>query len=531
MPTVKCAIYVRKSTEKGLEQNFNSLHNQEEACKNYILSQAFNGWEYSKTYEDGGISGGTMKRPGLETLIDDIKRGKVQTVVVYKVDRLSRSIIDFHKMMKMFEEHNCNFVSITQSFDTSTSMGKLTLNMLLSFAQFEREVSSERVRDKIASSKAKGYWMGGHPPLGYDIIEKQLIINPGEAKKVQLIFDLYQKYKSIYAVRNYLNENNILTKRWIAKSSGRSMGGCKWSGSSVRHILKNHTYLGKINFKDNIYEGQHERIISKEVWEECQKILKSFSNNTLGMKKKKRSTILSNKIFFQKKLMKPMYSKKRIYYVVDGQYIPANQLHNTIEDNLQKWITSESNLLEIDLQESLLYINLKHLPISKKEDFIKQIICKVEFENKSIFRLEIDTEKLNDLNGFKGSSRQEAKENIFEIIYKEGSNIIIRLPFTSHKLSYKILNETESVNISEELVQALTIGWKYRKLYEGGLTVNQIAVKEQKGNRFVYRHLGLGYLSPQITEKVLDGKISPPLDTLIQVTSYHKWKDQYKTLK
>ena len=156
MPKINCAIYTRKSTEHGLDMEFNSLQNQEEACKAYILSQAFNNWEYYKTYSDGGISGGTMERPGLQALLNDIREGHIQVVVVYKVDRLSRSIIDFHKMMQEFDKYNCNFVSITQSFDTSNSMGKLTLNMLLSFAQFEREVSAERVRDKIAASKAKG---------------------------------------------------------------------------------------------------------------------------------------------------------------------------------------------------------------------------------------------------------------------------------------------------------------------------------------------------------------------------------------
>lgn len=191
MKKIKCAIYVRKSTEKGLEQKFNSLHNQEEACKNYILSQTFNNWEYYKTFEDGGISGGTMERAALQKMIREIERGNIDTVIVYKLDRLSRSILDFHNMMKIFEKHNCNFVSITQEFDTSNSMGKLTLNMLLSFAQFEREISSERVKDKIKASKEKGLWTGGQPKLGYDVIDKKLVINPAELANVELIFKEY----------------------------------------------------------------------------------------------------------------------------------------------------------------------------------------------------------------------------------------------------------------------------------------------------------------------------------------------------
>lgn len=196
---IKCAVYVRKSTEHGLEQAFNSLDNQEQSCKAYISSQAFNNWEYTKTYSDGGISGGTMERPGLQEMLSDIARGIINTVVVYKVDRLSRSILDFHNMMKYFDKYNCNFVSITQAFDTSTSMGKLTLNMLLSFAQFEREVSSERVRDKIRASKAKGLWMGGIPPLGYDIKDKKLVINEAEAQQVKTLFEQYLEFQSVSA--------------------------------------------------------------------------------------------------------------------------------------------------------------------------------------------------------------------------------------------------------------------------------------------------------------------------------------------
>ena len=218
MSKVNCAIYVRKSTEKGLEQEFNSLNNQEEACKAYILSQAFNEWEYCQTYEDGGISGVTMKRPALQQMIKDIKDGKIQTVVVYKVDRLSRSIMDFHRMMQEFDKYGCNFVSITQAFDTSNSMGKLTLNMLLSFAQFEREIASERIRDKIQSSKRKGMWTGGSPILGYDIVDKKLIINKKESEQVKLIFNKYLELQSIQKLKDFLNTEKITNKAWISQN-------------------------------------------------------------------------------------------------------------------------------------------------------------------------------------------------------------------------------------------------------------------------------------------------------------------------
>ena len=217
MSKINCAIYTRKSTEHGLDMEFNSLQNQEEACKAYILSQAFNGWEYYKTFSDGGISGGTMERPGLQALLEEIRARNIQVVVVYKVDRLSRSIFDFHKMMQEFSKYDCNFVSITQSFDTSNSMGKLTLNMLLSFAQFEREVSAERVRDKIAASKAKGLWMGGTIPLGYDIEDRHLVVNEKEAEIVRQIFQKYSEIQNMQAVAEWLNGQGLHTKKWIAR--------------------------------------------------------------------------------------------------------------------------------------------------------------------------------------------------------------------------------------------------------------------------------------------------------------------------
>lgn len=248
MAKVNCAIYVRKSTEKGLELEFNSLHNQEDACRSYIMSQAFNNWEYFKTYTDGGISGGTMERPALKQMLEDIRRGLIQTVVVYKVDRLSRSIMDFHNMMKEFDKYGCSFVSITQAFDTSTSMGKLTLNMLLSFAQFEREVSSERVRDKIRASKAKGLWTGGIPKLGYDIKDKKLVINPIEAEQVRSIFEGYLQCGSLAELEKFAEIKGFKHKGWIT-NKGEQKGGKPFKISALHRLLHEKLYLGMIENK------------------------------------------------------------------------------------------------------------------------------------------------------------------------------------------------------------------------------------------------------------------------------------------
>ncbi len=205
-PNIKrCAIYTRKSSEEGLDQEFNSLHAQREACESYILSQKHEGWTKVKTiYDDGGFSGGSLKRPALESLMEDIKAGKIDSVVVYKIDRLTRSLMDFAKLVEVFDQHNVTFVSVTQSFNTTTSMGRLTLNVLLSFAQFEREVTGERIRDKIAASKKKGMWMGGNIPLGYIVEDRQLIIDKVEAEKVRLIFNTYLQLGNVRLLKNYI---------------------------------------------------------------------------------------------------------------------------------------------------------------------------------------------------------------------------------------------------------------------------------------------------------------------------------------
>src|SRR5271166_4030123 len=209
----RCAIYTRKSSEEGLEQDFNSLHAQREACEAFIASQSGEGWRLIKTaYDDGGISGGTMERAALRRLLTDVEQGRVDVIVVYKVDRLTRSLADFAKMVEVFDAHGVSFVSVTQQFNTTTSMGRLTLNVLLSFAQFEREVTGERIRDKIAASKKKGMWMGGTVPLGYDVHDRQLQINEAEATTVRTIFNQFLRLGNVTILREWLRENDLRSK-------------------------------------------------------------------------------------------------------------------------------------------------------------------------------------------------------------------------------------------------------------------------------------------------------------------------------
>jgi len=267
---IRCAIYTRKSSEEGLEQAFNSLDAQREACLAYIESQRHEGWRPVLTvYDDGGYSGGNMERPALGQLLTDIDARRIDTVVVYKVDRLTRSLADFAKIVERFEAAGVSFVSVTQQFNTTTSMGRLTLNVLLSFAQFEREVTGERIRDKIAASKRKGMWMGGPVPLGYDRKDRQLVVNPEGAERVRLIFRLYLEHKSVRSLKTELDRRGI---RNTVKSSkiGRTSEGMPYSRGTLYTILKTRLYRGEISHRDAVYPGQHEPIVSTELWEAVQ---------------------------------------------------------------------------------------------------------------------------------------------------------------------------------------------------------------------------------------------------------------------
>ena len=264
---LRCAIYTRKSTDEGLDQDFNSLDAQREACEAYIASQAGEGWRLiGARYDDGAYSGGTMVRPALQRLLADIDANKVDTVLVYKVDRLTRSLADFARIVELFDANEVSFVSITQQFNTTTSMGRLTLNMLLSFAQFEREVTGERIRDKIAASKKKGMWMGGVVPLGYDVIDRKLIINETEAKTVRTLFQLYQQHANARRVKEEADNLNLRTKN-RKPNNGRRQGGMPFRHGHIYSLLSNPIYVGDIAHKDERYVGEHEAIIDRETWD------------------------------------------------------------------------------------------------------------------------------------------------------------------------------------------------------------------------------------------------------------------------
>lgn len=271
-PNIKlnCAIYTRKSSEEGLEQNFNSLDSQWDYGKLYIGSQAAAGWVlYDKKFEDGGYSGGNVERPGLKNLIREIELGHIDVVVVYKLDRLTRSLTDFVKLMEVFEQHNVTFVSVTEHFNTTTPMGRLTLNMMLSFAQFEREMTGERIRDKVKASKRKGMWMGGTPPLGYDVKDRELVINKQEAKIVHFVFGQFLKHGSVVKLVQECEERCYQTKSWTTQQDRKRLGR-KIDANVINRMLRNQLYRGVIEFKGEVFEGQHEAIIVPETWERVQ---------------------------------------------------------------------------------------------------------------------------------------------------------------------------------------------------------------------------------------------------------------------
>jgi site-specific DNA recombinase len=275
---LRCAIYTRKSTEHGLELEFNSLDAQREACEAYVKSQAPEGWRVLPTrYDDPAYSGGNLDRPALQRLLKDLRAQMIDVVVVYKIDRLTRSLTDFAKLVETFEAKNVSFVAITQQFNTTTSMGRLTLNVLLSFAQFERELASERVRDKVAASRRKGKWTGGSVPLGYDSRDKKLVVNPAEAETVRLIFNRYLVLGSFRKVIADLDAKGVVTKKRLA--AGKIVGGIPLTYGPLAYLLKNRTYLGETGHNGTSFPGEHEPIIDRDIFEKVQQLFESHGIN------------------------------------------------------------------------------------------------------------------------------------------------------------------------------------------------------------------------------------------------------------
>jgi site-specific DNA recombinase len=359
----RCAIYTRKSSEEGLEQSFNSLDAQREACLAYIESQRQEGWRVSSAhYDDGGYSGGTMERPALKQLLVDIEARKIDIVVVYKVDRLTRSLADFAKIIEVFDARQVSFVSVTQQFNTTSSMGRLTLNVLLSFAQFEREVTGERIRDKIAASKRKGMWMGGNVPLGYDVRDRKLQINEKEAEQVRRIYNLYLKLGCVKKLKAYLDQHNIGSKARVS-SSGRKSGGVQFSRGALYTLLQNKTYLGEVPHKKNSYPGEHSAIVDRELWHNVQTLMQKNVHNRRTGADSASPSILRGLLFDgDGNRFTPSHAVKNgvryRYYISQaviknaaansrpGTRIPARQLEKLVLAEIKAFLNSSDKVFE-----------------------------------------------------------------------------------------------------------------------------------------------------------------------------------------
>ena len=357
----RCAIYTRKSHEEGLEQDFNSLDAQRESCEAYILSQKHEGWTcLPEMYDDGGISGATLERPALNRLLEDIEAGRIDAVVVYKVDRLTRSLGDFAKIVEVFDRWEVSFVSVTQQFNTTTSMGRLTLNMLLSFAQFEREVTGERIRDKIAASKKKGMWMGGNVPLGYDVKDRKLVVNEAEAETIRHIYRRYAERSSVRTLKESLDRDGIVSKVRVDRF-GRTTGGRPLARGALYLMLQNCIYRGEIVHKEARYPGEHEAIVDEAHWDEVQRKLAANRTDRATGVDASRPSLLAGLICDDAgERMTPSHANKKgtryRYYVSQGlvkgprrnaprgRRVPAGDLEALVEDRLRQFLTSATDL-------------------------------------------------------------------------------------------------------------------------------------------------------------------------------------------
>lgn len=541
MKRLRCAIYTRKSSEEGLEQDFNSLDAQREACEAYVKSQKHEGWELvEKQYNDGGFSGGTMNRPAFIELLKDVEKGEIDVVVVYKVDRLTRSLMDFAKIVDVFDKHETSFVSITQQFNTTTSMGRLTLNILLSFAQFEREVTGERIRDKFAASKKKGMWINGKPPMGYVKEDGRLEVEPNEAKIIRMIFDKYLEIGTVPALVDYLKSNKLYTR------SGKNF----YKGHLYR-ILSNKTYIGKIVHKNNVYGGLHKPIIDFEVFEKTQQLLTQNALIRKNSTNAESGSLLKGKLFDDKdNYMSPTHSTKRIasrgrndqdvescrvdpfnasnqaackryrYYVSQAQIqnrlqdigsiskISAGEIENFVTDKIKE-IISDKNLLQelfkdysITQQKLILEeINTKPIDVN----FIRHSIIKTKISEESV-SITVSKKLLTEAIEYLifetqlPSEKNYDKKSVMEFDYK------IRISSTTKNGSKLIIGDVKQKEVNKILLDAIVKSFYYHKLmFENKLT------SEQKANTHIHRLMKLRFLPKEIITAILTGEQEPDL--------------------
>jgi site-specific DNA recombinase len=549
---IRCAVYTRKSSEEGLEQSFNSLEAQREACIAYISSQKHEGWVAIKErYDDGGFSGGTMDRPALRQLLNDISAGKVQTVVVYKVDRLTRSLSDFAKIIEVFDSHGVSFVSVTQQFNTTTSMGRLTLNVLLSFAQFERELTGERIRDKVAASKKKGMWMGGVVPLGYDCADHRLIVNLPEAESVREVFQQYLRLGCVKKLKEHLERKQIRSKTRTS-SAGRTSGGKTFSRGALYHLLNNRVYIGEIVHQKQSYPGQHAAIVPQKLWDQVAARLEANNQAHRTGKSTSTASLLSGIVFDAKRVrFTPTHAvkngKRYRYYTSQAAIqqtdngpavarFPAQELENLVISQIHLLLASPDKSI-CGLEESPekdvagqrardLAERWPRLNTSEQHEFVRNALRRVVL-GQSTIRIEVDEAKLvESLLGRKLES-VTVGEHRLDIIKLTADFQPLRRGGELRLVESKRTRCQGTPIRSLVKAVARARAW-YEQIVTGKAgTVGQLAKKTGLPQSYVKRILRCALLSPQITETVLSGNHRPnlTLQELLQKPPID-WKEQ-----
>lgn len=527
---IRCAIYTRKSTEEGLEQEFNSLQAQREACEAYIKSQKHENWQLLPTeYDDGGYSGGNMERPALKRLLQDVQNGLVDIIVVYKIDRLTRSLMDFSKIVEVLDKHNASFVSITQHFNTTTSMGRLTLNMLLSFAQFEREVTGERIRDKISASKKKGMWMGGKPPLGYYRKDKK--IYPDE-EKAKFVISIFQKYVAL--------KSTTLLKEWLQQQ------GHNISVGNLNCILRNKAYIGLVGHKGTWYQGEHQGIIPTELFEQVQNVMADNRINRQHYDPKK--SLLSGKLYDDKgNAMSPSWStgcsgKTYRYYVSQAIIrkepsklgkigkVSLPQLENFIDSWFDRFLREKPKI----------HSYIQHFEVAKQKKILKLLSSYTI--TRSIEKALIKRVQLNP-NEVEITLHAEQVVELFNAIYENREMHQLKTEELKTENAYTeqyhigTIANGEKIIVGQfiepkkrpntELIKILNQAYKWHQEIINGASTQDIAKRDKVCVQYVRRILNLSFLSPKIVRAILNG--TQPADcTLKKLLSIKSsnWQEQ-----
>ncbi len=521
---IRCAIYTRKSSDEGLEQEFNSLDAQREACEAYIRSQAHEGWRLLPNhFDDGGHSGGTLERPALQELLGLIKSRQLNVIVIYKIDRLTRSLADFARLAELFDQYGVSFVSVTQQFNTTTSMGRLMLNVLLSFAQFERELTGERIRDKIAASKKKGMWMGGVTPLGYDVKDRTLVINEPEAKIVRSLFGLYLDLGSVNAVCDAATARGYRTKARTS-TSGRQSGGKAFFPGHIHCILKNPVYAGQIGHKEQVYPGQHPRIIDETIWATVQQKL---ADNRAGERRRRSNhkdrNPLTGILFDQSGACLTSThtlkdGKRYRYYAASPSTIklpgkrarrlrlPADEIESLVCATIGDLVTSRDALSEalgqpISARElPRILENARRLkaslsaPDQETWQRLRPVLQRIIW-NEGQLRLTLDRSALAQLVGLTAPTAGS-----YDLLVKAAIN------FRGQRMKLAVSGQAKPAQGDMALIKTLARGhdW-HQKIICGEITsIKQISQMYELTSSYVRRVLRLAFLAPDVIEAIVN---------------------------